>query len=58
MATASPSASSTSGATPTPINGRTHGNQQWEFDDDGLMRRRAMSANDYPIQESDRRYRS
>ena len=36
---------------------RTHGNEHWEFDDDGLMRRRDMSANDYPIQESERRYR-
>lgn len=37
---------------------RTHGNEHWEFDDDGLMRIRDMSANDYPIQESERRYRS
>jgi hypothetical protein len=36
---------------------RTHGNEHWEFDDEGLMRRRDMSANDYPIQESERRYR-
>jgi uncharacterized protein len=36
---------------------RTHGNELWEFDEDGLMRRRDMSANDYPIQESERRYR-
>jgi nuclear transport factor 2 (NTF2) superfamily protein len=36
---------------------RTHGNEHWEFDDDGLMRIRDMSANDYPIDESDRRYR-
>ncbi len=36
---------------------RTHGNEHWEFDDDGLMRQRDMSANDYPIQESERRYR-
>ena len=35
---------------------RTHGNEHWEFDSEGLMRRRDMSANDYPIQESDRRY--
>jgi len=34
---------------------RTHGNEHWEFDDDGLMRRRDMSANDIPISESDRR---
>jgi len=35
---------------------RTHGNEHWEFDDDGLMRRRDMSANDYPIEEEERRY--
>ncbi len=34
---------------------RTHGNEHWEFDDDGLMRRRDMSANDMPIDESERR---
>ena len=34
---------------------RTHGNEHWEFDDDGLMRRRDMSANDIPIDESQRR---
>lgn len=37
---------------------RTHGNEQWEFDVDGLMRRRDMSANDVPIAESQRRYRT
>ena len=35
---------------------RTHGNEQWEFDPTGLMRRRDMSANDIPIQPADRRY--
>jgi hypothetical protein len=34
---------------------RTHGNEHWEFDDDGLMRVRDMSANDYPIAGRDRR---
>jgi len=34
---------------------RTHGNEHWEFDDDGLMHRRDMSANDIPIEESQRR---
>lgn len=34
---------------------RTHGNEHWEFDADGLMARRDMSANDIPIAESDRR---
>ena len=34
---------------------RTHGNEHWEFDEDGLMARRDMSANDIPIDESERR---
>ncbi len=34
---------------------RTHGNEHWEFDEAGLMRRRDMSANDIPIEESERR---
>ena len=37
---------------------RAHGNEHWEFDEEGLMRRRDMSANDYPIDEADRRYRT
>ena len=37
---------------------RTHGNEHWEFDEEGLMRRRDMSANDIPIDESERRYRN
>ncbi|MBZ4420592.1 nuclear transport factor 2 family protein [Myxococcus sp. RHSTA-1-4] len=36
---------------------RTHGNEHWEFDEEGLMRRRDMSANDVPISEAERRYR-
>src|SRR5690348_1183877 len=36
---------------------RAHGSEHWEFDEEGLMRRRDMSANDYPIQEAERRYR-
>jgi len=36
---------------------RTHGNEHWEFDENGLMRRRDMSANDIKINEKDRRYR-
>jgi uncharacterized protein len=36
---------------------RTHGNEHWEFNAEGLMSRRDMSANDYPIHEPDRRYR-
>lgn len=35
---------------------RTHGNEHWEFDDQGLMSRRDMSGNDIPILESERRY--
>jgi len=35
---------------------RTHGNEHWEFDNDGLMNKRDMSANDYPIETQDRRY--
>jgi nuclear transport factor 2 (NTF2) superfamily protein len=36
---------------------RTHGNEHWEFDEEGLMRRRDMSANEYPIEKKDRRYK-
>lgn len=35
---------------------RSHGNEHWEFDNDGLMSRRDASINDMPIQEFDRRY--
>ncbi|WP_017557283.1 nuclear transport factor 2 family protein [Nocardiopsis baichengensis] len=34
---------------------RSHGNEQWEFDAQGLMLRREASINDVPIAESDRR---
>ena len=34
---------------------RTHGNEHWEFDADGLMQRRDMSANDIAIRDSERR---
>ena len=37
---------------------RTHGNEHWEFNVEGLMQRRDMSANDYPIRESERRHLS
>ena len=33
---------------------RTHGNEHWEFDTDGLMKRRDMSANDIPISAAER----
>ena len=34
---------------------RTHGNEHWEFDVDGYMQRRDMSANDIEISSCDRR---
>ncbi|MCP3881507.1 MAG: nuclear transport factor 2 family protein [Sulfitobacter sp.] len=34
---------------------RSHGNEHWEFDEQGLMRRRDMSANDIPIEAGARR---
>ena len=34
---------------------RSYGNELWEFDDDGYMRRREASINDVPIDESERR---
>jgi len=36
---------------------RAYGNEQWEFDDNGLMRCREASINDVPIDESDRKFR-
>lgn len=36
---------------------RSYGNELWEFDDAGLMRRREASINDLPIAESARRFR-
>ncbi|MEE6259299.1 nuclear transport factor 2 family protein [Plantactinospora sonchi] len=35
---------------------RSYGNENWEFDDDGLMRVRLASINDLPILESERKY--
>src|SRR5579872_4333003 len=34
---------------------RSYGVELWEFDDDGLMRRRVASINDAPIEASERR---
>jgi hypothetical protein len=34
---------------------RSYGNENWEFADDGRMRRREASINDVPIEESERR---
>ena len=36
---------------------RAYGNELWEFDAHGLMRRREASINDVPIREADRRFR-
>ncbi len=35
---------------------RSYGNENWEFDGDGLMQRRIASINDAPIAEADRKY--
>src|SRR3954469_5548226 len=35
---------------------RAYGNENWEFDENGLMRRRHASINDLPIAESARKY--
>lgn len=35
---------------------RSYGNEQWEFDASGLMRRREASINDIPISDSDRKF--
>ncbi len=35
---------------------RSYGNENWEFNPDGLMQRRYASINDLPLQESERKY--
>ena len=35
---------------------RAYGNENWEFDDNGLMCRRIASINDLPIREDERKY--
>jgi uncharacterized protein len=35
---------------------RSYGNEDWEFNDDGLMRERLASINDLAIKESERKY--
>ena len=35
---------------------RSYGNENWEFDENGLMRLRIASINDLPIKEGERRY--
>jgi nuclear transport factor 2 (NTF2) superfamily protein len=36
---------------------RSYGNENWEFDSYGLMRKRFASINDLPIREAERKYR-
>jgi uncharacterized protein len=36
---------------------RAYGNENWEFAENGLMRRRFASINDLPISETDRKFR-
>jgi nuclear transport factor 2 (NTF2) superfamily protein len=36
---------------------RSYGNENWEFDEEGLMRWRFASINDLPITESERKFR-
>ena len=36
---------------------RSYGNENWEFDDSGLMRIRRASINDLPITEEERKFR-
>jgi uncharacterized protein len=36
---------------------RSYGNENWEFDEQGLMRRRIASINDLPMTEMERKYR-
>jgi nuclear transport factor 2 (NTF2) superfamily protein len=35
---------------------RSYGNENWEFDEEGLMRLRLASINDVPMKEADRKY--
>lgn len=35
---------------------RAYGNENWEFDADGLMRRRIASINEHPMAEADRKF--
>ena len=36
---------------------RSHGNENWEFDEHGYMAKRYASINDQPIAEADRKFR-
>jgi nuclear transport factor 2 (NTF2) superfamily protein len=42
--------------TTIPAN-RSYGNENWEFDELGYMKRRFASINDLPIREADRKFR-
>ena len=35
---------------------RSYGNENWEFDENGLMRLRFASINDLPMKETERKY--
>jgi nuclear transport factor 2 (NTF2) superfamily protein len=41
--------------TTIPAN-RSYGNENWEFDELGYMKRRFASINDLPIREADRKF--
>lgn len=36
---------------------RAYGNENWEFDEHGLMRRRIAGINEHPIRAEDRKFR-
>jgi len=36
---------------------RAYGNENWEFDENGLMKKRFASINDLPIKEEDRKFK-
>lgn len=36
---------------------RAYGNENWQFDENGLMKKRYASINDLPIKEEDRRFK-
>jgi nuclear transport factor 2 (NTF2) superfamily protein len=36
---------------------RAYGNENWEFDENGLMQKRYASINDLPIEEKDRKFK-
>ena len=36
---------------------RAYGNENWEFDADGLMQRRLASINEHPVSEAERKFR-